>query len=122
MQVLSTTLIVLVGVINTLPLVGTVSTKRLQSLYGVAIEDSDLGILMRHRAVLLGIVGGLLIASAFIVSLRPLGIGVGLVSMLSFVLIAWSVGNHNTHLRRVVIVDLVASVALGVAIFASVSE
>lgn len=122
MQTLIAVVLIVVGLINLLPIVGAVSTKRLQSLYGVAIADPNLAILMRHRAVLFGMVGGLLIASAFYVSLRPLGIGVGLASMLSFVVIAWSVGNHNAHLRRVVIVDLVASVALGVAIFASVSE
>ncbi len=122
MEILLTVVLVLVGLINLLPMVGAVSTKRLQSLYGVAIDDPNLAILMRHRAVLFGIVGGVLIASAFYVSLRPLGIAVGLTSMLSFVVIAWGVGSHNAQLRRVVIVDLVASAALGVAIFASVTE
>ena len=36
----------------------------------------------------------------------------GLISVLSFVLVAWLLGNHNAALPRIVAVDLVASVAL----------
>ena len=112
MQAISTALILVVGLVNLLPVSGVLSANRLQALYGIAIADADLLILVRHRAVLFGIVGGLLVASAFRVPLRPIGIAAGLISMLSFVLIAWLVGNHNAELRRVVVVDLVASVAL----------
>ena len=72
----------------------------------------DLVILMRHRAVLFGIVGGLLIASAFHVPLRPVALGAGLVSMLSFAVIAHLVGGYNAALGRLVVIDLVASVLL----------
>jgi hypothetical protein len=43
--------------INFLPVTGALSGKRIQALYGVAVEDSNSEILMRHRAVLFGIVG-----------------------------------------------------------------
>ena len=82
------------------------------SYYTHPYRDANLLVLMRHRAVLLGIVGGLLVVSAFHAPLRPVGIAVGLTSMLSFVLIAWLVGGYNPELRRVVVVDLVASAAL----------
>ena len=109
---LSTTLIVVVGLVHLLPVSGVLSAARLQILYGVAFEGANLLILMRHRAILFGVVGALLVASAFHLPLRPVGLAVGLVSMLSFVLIAWLVGGYNAELRRVLIVDLVASVAL----------
>ena len=67
---------------------------------------------MRHRAVLFGIVGSIIIASALHVPLRPIGITVGLVSMLSFVAVALVVGGYNAELQRVVLVDVVASVVL----------
>jgi hypothetical protein len=112
MGALSTTLIVLAGLLNLLPVSGVLSSQRLQSLYGVALQDPNVVILMRHRAILFGVVGCLLIASAFHPPLRPAGYAAGFVSMLSFVLIAWLVGSYNPELRRVVVVDLVASAAL----------
>ena len=112
MQTLSTTLILLTGLVNLLPVSGVLSANRLLALYGLALEDPNLLILMRHRAILFGIIGGLLVASAFHSPLRPVGLAVGLISMLSFVLIAWLVGSYNSELRRVVMVDLVASFAL----------
>ena len=112
MQALSTTLILVAGLVNLLPVSGVLSANRLQTLYGVAFENANLLILMRHRAVLFGIVGGLLIASALHSPLRPVGLAVGLISMLSFVFIAWLVDGYNAELRRIVVVDLVASVAL----------
>ena len=77
-----------------------------------AFEDANLVILMRHRAVLFGVVGGLLAASAFYPPLRSAGIAAGLISMISFILIAWIVGDYNPQLRRVVLADVLASLAL----------
>ena len=96
-----------VGLVNALPVAGSLSGARLQALYGVALQDPNIVILMRHRAVLFGIVGGLLVGAAFHAPLRGAAYGAGFVSMLSFVLIAWLVGGYNAELRRVVIVDLI---------------
>ena len=112
MKTLATVLICLVGGLNLLPVVGALGAGRLQSLYGVAFSDPNALILMQHRALLFGIVGGLLVASAFHAPLRPAGFAAGLFSMLSFVAVAWLVGGANAELRRVVLVDIVASVAL----------
>jgi hypothetical protein len=105
-------LILLASLINLAPVSGVVSAARLQALYGIAVADPNLLILMRHRAVLFGIVGCLLVASAFQSPLRPVGFAVGLLSMLSFVVIAWLVGGYNAELRRVLLVDVVGSVLL----------
>ena len=115
MRAIATALILLAAVANLLPLLGVLSTARLEALYGVTIEDPNLAILLRHRAVLFGIVGALLAAAAFHPPLRAIGIAVGLVSMLSFVAIAVSVGGYNALLGRVVIVDVIASLGLFVA-------
>lgn len=97
---------------NLLPVSGAWSAARLEVLYGVAVEDPNLLILLRHRAILFGIVGGLLVAAALHPPLRPIGSIVGLVSMVSFIGVAWLVGGTNAELQRVVIVDWVASFAL----------
>lgn len=111
-QRMARALIFAVGVVHLLPLSGVLSADRLESLYGVAVVDPDLLILMRHRAVLFGIVAGLLIAAALHDPLRRVGIAAGLVSMLSFVVIALLAGSPNAELQRVVAVDVASSLAL----------
>jgi len=101
-----------VGFVNLLPVTGVLSVGRLHTLYGVSLANPNVIILMRHRAVLFGVIGILLIAAAFHTPLRPVALAAGLVSMLSFVFVAYLVGEFNTELRRVVIVDVVASVLL----------
>jgi hypothetical protein len=112
MRAFVTVLLLLAAAANLLPVLGALSTARLEALYGVVIQDTNLAILMRHRAVLFGIVGSLLAVAAFHAPVRPLAIPAGLVSMLAFVAIAGSVGDYNPLLRRLVIVDVAASVAL----------
>jgi hypothetical protein len=67
---------------------------------------------MRHRAVLFGLVGGSLLASAFYPPLRAVGYAVGFASMLSFLLIAWLVDGYSVQLQRVVFMDLVGIASL----------
>lgn len=112
MHRLSTALYLLAGVVNLLPASGVISAGRLEALYGVAFREPNLLVLMRHRAVLFGVVGGLLIASAFRPALRRVALAAGLVSMLSFVALAWRVGDVNAELQRVAVVDGIAGAAL----------
>jgi hypothetical protein len=109
---LATILICLAGVINFLPVIGAFSGERIGALYGVTVENSNSEILLRHRAVLFGVVGALIIASAFDASLRPAGYAAGFTAMLGFILIAGLVGHYNANIRRVAIVDVVGLAAL----------
>jgi hypothetical protein len=111
MHRLSTALFLLAAIVNLVPGIGVQSGARLESLYGVALEDPALVILMRHRAVLLAIVGGVLAAAAFRPALRPAAVAAGLVSMLSFVALAVGAG-AGPALQRIAIVDVAASIAL----------
>ena len=82
----------------------------------MAIGDPNLLVLMRHRAVLFGIVGALLVAAAFRPALaRRRARGGGSSACSSFVALAWWVGDANAELRRVAAVDLVLSAALACA-------
>ena len=108
-------LIGLVGIIHLLPVTGVLGAPSLQRLYGVAITDPNLLILMQHRAVLFAIVGGVLLGAAFRPEWRTLAITVGLVSVVSFLLVAWSTGGYNALIARVVWIDVVALVMLVVA-------
>jgi hypothetical protein len=112
MRAIVTGLFLLAAVVNLLPVAGVLSTSRLEGLYGVVVQDPNLAILLRHRALLFAIVAGLLGLAAFHPPLRALAIAAGLISMLSFVAIAGLVGEYNPLLRRVVLVDVIASLAL----------
>jgi hypothetical protein len=103
------------ALIHLLPVAGVLGAERLQALYGVAMDDPNLVLLMRHRAVLFGIVGVLLAASAFVPALRTTALLVGGASALSFLALAWASTGLNPALARVVVADIVAVVALGAA-------
>jgi hypothetical protein len=91
---------------------GVLSAHRLQILYGIVIEDPNLEILMRHRAVLFGLLGAFLIAAAFIPSLQLAALAAGFVSVVSFLYLAAAVGSFNEQINRVVIADKVAVICL----------
>ncbi|MGB7406441.1 MAG: hypothetical protein WA906_12180 [Pacificimonas sp.] len=107
-------LFVIVGIVNLLPVTGMLGTERMASAYRVSIDTPDLAILMKHRAMLFAIVGGLLIASAFRPELRTVATMVGLVSMLGFAVIYFSEGG-NSALARIAWIDIIASLALVLA-------
>lgn len=100
------------GVIHLLPAIGVLGPARLGALYGTSAPGPDVEILLRHRAVLFGLLGALMVTAAFVPSLQIVAFTVGLLSTLSFVAVARIVGGYNAHLARVVRVDIVALVAL----------
>ncbi|MFM0302942.1 phosphopantetheine adenylyltransferase [Paraburkholderia sediminicola] len=104
--------LVFAGVIHLLPLSGALGASRLASLYGIAVEEPNLAVLMRHRAVLFGLLGAFLIYSAFNAAMQPVGFAAGAISICAFLWLAWSTGHLNMHLGRVVIVDVVALMLL----------
>ena len=106
-HVVSVTL-VLVGIIHLLPLPGVLGRKRLESLYGISIEDPDLLIVMRHRAVLFEILGAFFLVAALRVELQAVALIVGFGSVMSFLWLARSVGGYNGQVARVYVADLAA--------------
>ena len=100
------------SLIHFLPLSGLMGPEALTRLYGLDFGDPSLEILMRHRAVLFGLVGALLAGAAFHAALRSAAVAVGLISLLSLLSLAWSVGGYNDAVHRVVVVDVVAVACL----------
>lgn len=105
-------ILILVGLINFYPTVGVLSAKMLSGLYVIDIQDNNVLILLRHRAILFGLLGAFLIYSAFKPAVQDWAVVIGLVSMLSFVVIAFLVGDYGTGIRKVIIADVIASVGL----------
>ena len=112
MKHLTTAILLIVGLINFYPVVGVISVERLGNLYGIDFEHPDLVILMRHRAVLFGLLGALIVTAAFKPSLQLLACVAGLVSMTAFVALAYAAGDYGEALRKVVAADIVGSLGL----------
>ena len=117
MKTLSTAILIAVGLLNLYPLIGVLSADQITQLYGLSLETPDHVILMRHRAVLFGLLGVFIIYSAVEESLRLLACVAGLVSMISFVLLAYASGDYGDELQTVVVADIAGSIALAVVFF-----
>jgi Cu/Ag efflux pump CusA len=88
--------------------------EQLSDLYGVAVQEPNVAILMRHRAVLFALLAAFLATAAFTPALHTIALIGGTISVASFLLLAWSVGGYNAALSRVITADAVALVLLGV--------
>jgi hypothetical protein len=109
-------ILILVGLINFIPVVGIASAERLTSLYQVGIDDNNMLILLRSRALLLGLIGSLIIYSAFNPGLQMLAMIIGLISMLGFIFLTLHTGDYNEALKRIMLVDVAASAMIMVAL------
>ena len=112
MERLVSSLILLAAIIHLLPITGFFGPARLQALYGVAVTEPNLVVLMRHRALLFGILGALLVAAAFHRDWQVPALAAGLVSVIGFQGLAVPAEGLNAALRKVVLVDWVALAAL----------
>lgn len=110
-----TACIFLAGVINFLPLLGVISADRAASSYGVDLSDPTLELLIRHRAVLFGLLGGFMLLAAFRTELHWFAIIGGLASMVSFILLAWQIGDYSAKITPIIYADIAGSGLLLVA-------
>jgi len=107
----------LMALINLAPVISAVLPSKMQNLYGIAPENTDLLTLLQHRALLLGLVGLALAFAAHQPQLRwPALIG-GTVSMGSFIMFALARGQMSGPLGKIAMVDCVGLVLAGAAAF-----
>ena len=85
-------------------------TARLEALYGLPIEGADLAILMRHRAVLFGLLGAYQLWAVFRPAHRTAAFVAGIVSLVAFLALVYSTPGHNAALARLATIDAVALV------------
>ena len=101
-----------VGVINFLPVLGVVSAARLSQAYAIAFNSNDIVILMRHRALLFGILGGFILYAVFVPGYQTPAMVMAAVAMLGYVFLMWRVGDYNASLHKVMVVDIVGILCL----------
>ena len=77
MRHLVSAMLIVVAIIHLLPLMGVLGGTRLNALYGIPLDEPNLAILMRHRAVLFGLLGAFFLYEAFRPALQPAEFVVG---------------------------------------------
>ena len=112
MRYLISAMLVIVAIIHLLPLSGVIGSERLASLYGISLDEPNIAILMRHRAVLFGLLGSFMLFAAFRPSFQVAAFVIGFVSVVSFLWLASSTGGYNASIGRVFAADVVALVCL----------
>ena len=104
--------LVITGIIHIMPLVGVIGPSRLNRMYGIQLLDPNLIILMRHRAVLFGLLGGYLLVAAFTPAMQRVALIAGTISVVSFFYLAKAEGYYNAQIARVYSMDVIAAVSL----------
>lgn len=100
--------LIMVAAIHALPVVGILGAGKLAQLYGIAVQDPNLELLLRHRAVLFGLLAALLAYAAFRPELHGLALLAGLLSVVSFLVLAHPARALNSGLVTVVRADWLA--------------
>lgn len=106
----------IVGIINLLPLIVFFDFTKTAKLYGVSIEGENLMILMRHRGVLLSLVGIALIVSVFKTDYGILAIGLALISKIAFIFLTFTSENYTSEIKQVAMIDVGAILLLLLAL------
>ncbi|MEO8248671.1 MAG: phosphopantetheine adenylyltransferase [Burkholderiales bacterium] len=112
MRYLASAMLLVVAVIHLLPLSGVLGSERLAALYGLSFAEPNSAILMRHRAVLFGLLGLFFVFAAFRPAYQTLAFVAGFASVVSFLWLAWSIGGYNAEVSRIVMADIVALACL----------
>ncbi len=113
MEHASRILLFIAGIINLLPSILAFLPSKISKSYGIEVPNINYELLLRHRAVLFGIIGGLLIYSAITRKYFELSVLVGFISMVSFIALYFLAGKEvNAELTKVMKIDIIGIVAL----------
>lgn len=114
--------LLITALIHALPLLGLTGGARLANLYGIADMDASLEILLRHRAVLFGLLAAFLVYAAFNRELHGIALAGASISVVSFLALAFGTGGYNQAVATVVKVDVIAAVALAAGWYAHLNR
>jgi hypothetical protein len=100
------------GIIHLIPIYGVSGPTALTQLYGIEVVDSNVAILLQHRALLFGILGVLMLLAIVLPSIRITVLVAGLLSAAGFIFVSMWVGGYNPDISRVIRADAIASALL----------
>jgi hypothetical protein len=125
MEFIYRTTLFIAGLINLLPSMLAFLPDKIAKSYGIEMPNPSNELLLRHRAILFGIIGGLLIFSAITKKYYEVSTIAGLISMTSFILLYFLIDKGvSPELKKVMIIDIIATVILliGAMIFVFTSK
>ena len=105
----------LIAIIHIIPAVSGLSGSRLASLYGIEEGNETLMTLLQHRAVLFGFVAAACMYAAHAPSARWAVLIGAIISMASFILIAFLRGTTSGALQKIIVVDAIGLVIAALA-------
>ena len=97
-----------VGAIHLMPVAPVFVPETLSRLYGIAPNNTTLLLLMRHRALLLALVGILCLWASWSPGVRPAALLAAAINVVGFLGFYALYGNPAGALRTIAIADLVA--------------
>ncbi len=105
------------GIINFLPSLLAFFPEKISKSYGIDLPNKSYELILRHRAVLFGIIGLLMLYSAVTKKHYEISATIGLVSMLSFILLYFLIGKEiSTELKKVMFIDVIGTIILIIGI------
>ena len=108
LQTINSILLFIIGIINILPIIAFFDISRTESLYGIKINGESLEVLMRHRGVLLALLGTGLIYSVFKPEFRLPIIIAALTSKFVFIFLTYSTASVSPEVGKVALIDVVS--------------
>src|SRR5688500_13297785 len=99
-----------VGLLNVLPGLSALMPSKLATAYGVITDDPTSTLLLRHRAVMLALLGGALLVAAFLPALRIPVLIAAAVGKLSFIALVSASPDAHAKLTPVALADVMALV------------
>ena len=108
-------LLITVGLINFLQVIGIISAEKLSAAYAVELIGNDIVILMRHRALLFGLIGGFMLYSVWKPSYQSVAMVMAAISMLGFLFFVAAADHYNASITKIAIIDLIGLAGLAIA-------
>lgn len=108
--------LIVVGLINFVPVFAGLSAHKIESAYSITLANPDMAILMRHRALLFGILGGFILYAAFVPQFQVAAMLMAGVSMLGYAYLTFTTDVYNEALGKVLMFDLIGVFFLAVAV------
>ncbi|MDQ3130957.1 MAG: hypothetical protein M3Q99_09370 [Acidobacteriota bacterium] len=109
---IASVILIIIGVVNLFPIIVFFDSSKTAKLYGVPIDGESLIILMRHRGILLGLIGLALIFAAFKTEFRIVAITAALISKSAFVFLTLTASNYTAEVGQVALIDVGAGILL----------
>ena len=116
LEKIASVILVLVGLINIFPVIVFFSPEQTKRLYGIPLEGADLLVLMRHRGVLLSLIGLVLVYAAFKPDFRIAAIIAAFISKIAFIFLIATTEGYSSEIKQVALIDVGAMVLLAVVL------